>query len=89
MKTIDELLKQIQGKSPEEQAKMVSNYMSDKRRKQTIEETRKTIREQIFNGCKKLSKSQQEAILYEYMGQNTSYIRNWIKTKHPETEKKD
>lgn len=88
MLKIEELLKKLEGKSPEEQAKMVSNYMSDKRRKQTMEETRKGIREQIFNGCKKLSKAQQEALLYEYMGQNTSYIRNWIKSKHPDLEQR-
>lgn len=84
MLKVEELLKNLQGKSPEEQAKMLSNYYSNKKRKQTVEESRKDVRDKAFMGMKKLTKAQQETLLYDYMLKNISYINNWMKTNHPE-----
>ena len=84
MLKVEDLLKKIEGKSPEEQAKLIANYYSDKKRKATVEESRKATRDKIFVGLKKLTKAQQEALIYEYLSKNTSYIRNWFYTNHAE-----
>lgn len=78
------LLKKIEGMSAEEQAKVVSAYMSENKRKKTIEENRRDIRNKLFSGCKKLAKAQQEAFIYEFLADNASYINNWMHKKHPE-----
>ena len=81
---INEVLKKLEGKTAEEQAKILSNFYSGKKRKQTVEESRKATRDKCFDGLKKLSKAQQESLLYEYIAKNTSYIRNWVQSNHPE-----
>lgn len=84
MMDVKNLLKKLEGKSPEEQAKIVSNFYSDKKRKQTTEEARKATRDMIFAGLKKLTKAQQESYLYEFIAKNDTYIANWMQKNHPE-----
>ena len=84
---VNELLKRLDGRSPEEQAKMISNYMCNASRKKTIEDSRADVRNKCFNGCKKLSKAQQISLLYEFLSDNCGYIANWMVKNHPELKK--
>ena len=83
MMKIDELLKKIKDLSPEEQAKAVSTYVSESKRKQTVEEARREVRNKCFEGTKKLTKAQQEALIYEFLNENCKYFNErWLATKH-------
>lgn len=84
---VNELLKRLDGRSPEEQAKMISNYMSNATRKKTVEDSRADIRGKCFTGCKKLAKAQQISFLYEFLNENHGYISNWMMKNHPELRK--
>lgn len=84
MKNINEVLASVAGKSPEEQAKIISAFYADKRRKQTIDDARRDVRSKCFAGCKKLTKQQQEAFLYEYLSKNANNVNTWLRTAHSE-----
>ncbi len=78
-----DLLKKLEGKTPEEQAKIVSNYVSDRKRKQTVEEARRDIRAKCFTNCKKLTKAQQESLIYEFLASNYDYFNGkWLRDNH-------
>ncbi len=80
-----DLLKKLEGKTPEEQAKIVSSYVSDRKRKQTVEEARRDIRNRCFAGCKKPTKAQMESFIYEFLDENSAYVsKRWLPKKHPE-----
>ena len=87
MSNVNDLLARIQGKTPEEQAKMISTYMSNAQRKKTVEDSRADIRTRCFAGCKKLTKQQQISFLYEFLNDNNGYISNWMLKNHPELRK--
>ena len=79
------LLKRIEGMDAEAQAKAVSAFMSENKRKKTIEENRRDVRAKLFAGCKKLSKAQQESFIFEYLNDNYSFFNNkWLREKHSE-----
>lgn len=84
MKNINEVLASVAGRSPEEQAKVISAFYADKRRKQTIDDARRDVRNKCFAGCKKLTKAQQEAFLYEYLSKNANNVNVWLRTAHAE-----
>lgn len=85
MKKIEEVLANVKGLTPEEQAKAIAGFYANKKRKNDIENDRRNIRNKCFDGCKKLTKSQQEAILYEFLASNHEYVNNrWLRKKHPE-----
>lgn len=84
---VNELLKRIEGRTPEEQAKMISNYMSNASRKKTVEDSRTDVRAKCFAGCKKLTKQQQISLLYDFLNENHGYISNWMMKNHPELRK--
>lgn len=80
-----DLLKKLEGKTPEEQAKIVSSYVSDRKRKQTIEDERRDVRAKCFSNCKKMTKAQQEALIYEFLAKNHDYFNNkWLRDNHKE-----
>ena len=80
-----ELLKKLEGKTPEEQAKIVSNYVSDRKRKQTIDDERRDVRSKCFKDAKRLTKAQQESLIYEFLADNYSYFNTqWLSKKHSE-----
>ena len=85
-KTIQEVLASVAGLSADEQAKKISEFYADKRRKQTVEDARREVRSKVFGGLKKLTKAQQESLLYEFVGANASYINNWMHKNHKELE---
>lgn len=77
------LLKRIEGMDAEAQAKAVSAFMSENKRKKTIEENRRDVRAKLFAGCKKLTKAQQESLIFEYLNDNHSFFNNkWLREKH-------
>lgn len=86
MKDVKNLLKKIEGMSAEQQAKAISNFVSENKRKRNIEDERRSIRSKCFDGCKKkLTKEQQVAFLYEFLAENHSYFnRQWLAKKHDE-----
>jgi len=81
---VNKLLGRIQGKSAEEQAKMIATFVSNSKRKQTVEEARRDVRSKLFTGFKKQSKAQQESYIYEYLAANPTWFQNWLKKKHEE-----
>ena len=83
MMNASELVAKLNGKSAEEQAKLIATYVADKKRKQTIEEERRDIRAKCFANCKKLTKAQQEALIYEFLASNYGYFNsNWLIKNH-------
>lgn len=84
---INELLQKINGMNNEEQAAAIAKFYTKKNRKKTIDEARREVRNKVFAGCKKLSKSQQESMLYEFINANAGYINNWMHKQHPELRK--
>ena len=85
MKSIQDVLASVKGLSPEEQAKAITAFYAEKNRKKTVEDNRREIRNKCFVGCKKLTKTQQEALLYEFLNDNHAYVNNqWLQRKHPE-----
>lgn len=77
------LLKRIEGMDAEAQAKAVSAFMSENKRKKVVEEHRRDVRTKLFDGMKKMTKEQQIAFIYEYIEENVGYANNWMKKKHP------
>ena len=83
MMNANELVAKLNGKSAEEQAKLIATYVADKKRKQTIEEERRDIRAKCFSNCKKLTKAQQEALIYEFLASNYDYFNGkWLRDNH-------
>lgn len=81
---INELLEKIKDKPADEQAKMISNFVTVKKRKATIEDMRKEVRSKVFKNCKdKLTKQQQEAYIYEVLGKNADVVNGWLQTLYP------
>lgn len=77
------LLKRIEGMDAEAQAKAVSAFMSENRRKKTIEENRKDVRSKCFANCKKLTKEQQISFIYEFLSDNYNFFNNnWLRKNH-------
>lgn len=74
MMEMKDLLAKMNGKSADEQAKMLANFVSDSKRKKIVEDERRAIREKLFKDCKKLNKSQQEALIWEYLAENAGYF---------------
>ena len=85
MKDVKDLLKRIASLDAEQQAKAISNFVSENKRKRNVEDARRDIRAKCFAGCKKLTKAQQEAFLYEFLSDNHAYVnKTWLAKKHPE-----
>lgn len=85
MRNIKDVLAKVKGKDADEMAKAITAYYADKNRKKTVEDARREIRNKCFVGCKKLTKTQQEALLYEFLNDNHAYVNNqWLQRKHPE-----
>lgn len=84
MTNIEKLIANLQGKSADEQAKAVANFVQRNNRKRTIEDERKETRDTIFKDCKKLTKAQQESYIYEYLAANPVWMSNWLHKKHEE-----
>lgn len=85
MKNANELVAKLTGKSAEEQAKIIASYVSEKKRKQTVEDQRRDVRSKCFAGIKKLTKAQQESLIYEFLADNHSYFNTqWLAKKHNE-----
>ena len=84
MKDVKNLLKRIEGMSAEQQAKAISNFVSENKRKRNIEDERRSIRGKCFADCKKkLTKEQQIAFLYEFLAENHTYFnKQWLVKKH-------
>lgn len=84
METKD-LLKRIEGKTPEQQARIISAYVTNEMKRQTVDAMRKSIRDKCFPG---LNKAQQISLIYEFLGENSGYVYNqWFLRKHPELVK--
>lgn len=78
-----DLLTKMNGKTADEQAKMLANFVADSKRKKIIDDERKAIRDKIFKDCKKLNKSQQEALIWEFLAENANYINTqFLRKKH-------
>jgi hypothetical protein len=60
MMNASELVAKLNGKSAEEQAKIIANYVSAKKKKQTIDEERKEVRDKCFKDAKTLTKITRE-----------------------------
>jgi len=78
-----EFLAKIAGKTAEEQAKMLADFMADNRRKKTVEAARRETRGACFGDAKKLSKSQQESYLYDYLAANSKHVNQWLREEYP------
>lgn len=87
MSNVNDLLARIQGRTPEEQAKMISSFMSNAQRKKTVEDSRADLRSKCFAKCKKQTKAQQISLLYDFVAMNYEYIANWMIKNHPELSK--
>ena len=80
-----ELVAKLNGKSAEEQAKIIANYVSAKKKKQTIEEERRDVRDKCFKDAKTLTKAQQISLIYEFLTKNHDYFNNkWLRDNHKE-----
>ncbi len=85
MMNASELVAKLNGKSAEEQAKIIANYVSAKKKKQTIEEERKEVRDKCFKDAKTLTKAQQISLIYEFLAINYDYFNNrFLRDKHKE-----
>lgn len=85
MKNIKEVLKETAGMDDEARAKAIASYYAEKHRKQTVEDARRETRSKLFKDCKKLTKSQQEAYIYEFFNENYTYFNvQWLRKKHSE-----
>lgn len=85
MMNANELVAKLNGKSAEEQAKIIASYVADKKRKQTIDDVRRDIRSKCFKDAKRLTKAQQESLIYEFLADNYSYFNaQWLAKKHSE-----
>ena len=82
MKSIKDVLKEVQGLDADAQAKAITAYYAQLQRKKTVEEQRRDVRSLCFAGCKRLTKNQQEAMLYEFLQANHEYINRWLKKNH-------
>lgn len=82
MKKMDTLLKKLSGMTAEQQAKAITEFAADERRRKTVEDSRKKTREKIFAGAKKLTRAQQESFIYEYLAANPTWMTSWLKKKH-------
>lgn len=85
MMNASELVAKLNGKSAEEQAKIIANYVSAKKKKQTIDEERKEVRDKCFKDAKTLTKAQQISLIYEFLAKNHDYFNNkWLRDNHKE-----
>lgn len=85
MMNASELVAKLNGKSAEEQAKIIANYVSAKKKKQTIEEERRDVRDKCFKDAKTLTKAQQISLIYEFLAKNHDYFNNkWLRDNHKE-----
>lgn len=84
MMNANELVAKLNGKSAEEQAKIISNYVSNKKKAQTVDDERRDIRNKCFKDVKmKLTKAQQVALIYEFLNENHGYFNGkWLRDKH-------
>ena len=82
MKNLQEVIASVQGMDADAQAKAIAAFIAQKNRKKTVEEQRRDIRNKVFAGCKKLTKAQQESLLYEFINANANYINNWLKKNY-------
>lgn len=81
---IEKLIANLQGKDADAQAKAIANFMQRSNRKKTIEDERKETRDKIFKDCRRLSKAQQESLIYSYLAENPNWMTNWLHKKHEE-----
>lgn len=85
MKNINEVLTANAGKSPEEMAEAIAKFYAAKNRKKTIDDDRRNVRNKMFADCNvKLSKTQQEALLFLYMSEHVAEFRAWLRKEKPE-----
>lgn len=85
MKNINELLTKINGLDADAQAKAIANFMAANNRKKTVEDARRDTRSKCFAGVtKKLTKQQQESLLYEFLTDNAATVNQWMRRKYPE-----
>lgn len=82
MNDVKGLLEKLKTLDAEKQAKAISNYMAETRRKKTVEDARRDVRSKCFAGCKKVTKQQQESFLYEYLAENAKHVNAWMREKH-------
>lgn len=85
MKSIKDVLASVQGKDADEMARVITAYYADKSRKKTVEDARRDIRNKCFKDCKKLTKTQQEVFIYEFLKENYGFFNNnWLRKHHPD-----
>lgn len=85
MMNANELVAKLNGRTAEEQAKIIAAYVADKKRKQTVDDIRRDVRGKCFKDAKKLTKAQQESLIYEFLADNHAYFNGqWLRKKHGE-----
>ena len=65
-------------------AKIVSNYTKRQSRKRALGVDRASWMHQVNRGVRKLTKTQMDAVVWEYAIDNNIDFEEWLRKRHPE-----